>query len=245
MGVRLPVLAIALAVMLISGRSAAQDAPGAPPTLAPDAHVDITTTPPEGSVGALGGGDTTLPAPPPEAPPPRPRKKGVVLESTLGALGFTGQFRHVAPPAVWLHTQLGYEFLNWLMVFGEAELAYTDTSESQDASHVIAFPMWGFGGGVRGTIHATDRVAFFLQGDIGALTAYVPHNALSVLGFRGAEKLDLDVGGRLGAEWYMVDRHMALTAQGGLRDAQGFSKFAGGSDTPLMWDAAAGLRYTF
>ena len=44
-----------------------------------------------------------------EAPPPRPRRKGLVLESTLGVLGFAGQFRHVAPPAYWLHAQLGYE----------------------------------------------------------------------------------------------------------------------------------------
>lgn len=47
----------------------------------------------------------------------------------------------------------------------------------------------------------------------------------------------------------MVDRHLALTAQGGLRDAPGFKQLAIGgtatNDTPLMWDAALGLRYTF
>jgi hypothetical protein len=43
----------------------------------------------------------------------------------------------------------------------------------------------------------------------------------------------------------MIDRHLALTAQGGVRDALGFEKVVGGADTPLMWDAALGLRYTF
>lgn len=211
-------------------------------TLAPDAQVTISTAPPEGKTGEV---DTTLPTPPPEAPPPRPRKKGLVLEATAGVLGFVGQFRHVAPPAYWMHMQLGYEVLDWLMVFGEGELGETDTSVSQDESHNMAFPIWGFGGGLRATIHPTHRFAFFLQGEGGALTAYVPHDSLSILGFRNAEGLNGSVGGRIGLEWYHLDRHIALTAQGGVRDAMGFEKLVGSSDLPLMWDAAGGFRYTF
>jgi hypothetical protein len=213
-----------------------------PTTLAPDAHIDISTAAPEGKTGET---DTTLPTPPPEAPPPRPHKKGLVLESTLGVLGFIGQFRHVAPPAYWLHAQLGYEIFNWLMVFGEGELAYTDTSVSQDPSHSIAFPIWGFGGGLRATVHPTERFAFFMQGEGGALTAYVPHDSLTILGFRDAEGLSGSVGARVGLEWYQIDRHIALGVQGGVRDALGFEKVVGGSDLPLMWDASAGFRYTF
>jgi hypothetical protein len=212
------------------------------PTLAPDAKVDISTAPPEGSTGEV---DTTLPTAPAEAPPPRPHKKGVVLESTMGVLGFIGQFRHIAPPAYYLRTQLGYEIFNWLMVFGEGELAYTDTGVSEDPSHSIAFPIWGFGGGLRATIHPTERFAFFVQGEGGALSAYVPHDALTILGFRNAESLGASVGGRLGLEWYQLDRHIALGIQGGARDALGFAKVVGGSDLPLMWDASAGFRYTF
>lgn len=246
---RTPVLALlaALVTSSVTLRASAQDAtvPPATPELAPDAQVTIATTPPEGSTGQTGQVDSTLPAPPPEAPPMRPRHKGFVLESTLGVLGFAGKFAHVAPSAPWLHTTFGYELLPWLMLFAEGELAYTDTSESQDASHVKAFPIWGIGGGARATIHATDRVAFFVQGDIGALTAYVPHHTLGLLGFRDAESLNPQFGGRLGAEWYQLDRHMAVCAQAGLRDAQGFGKVAAGGDTPLMWDGALGLRYTF
>jgi hypothetical protein len=212
------------------------------PTLAPDASITIGTTPYEGKTGEV---DTTLPTAPPEAPPPRPRKKGIVLESTAGAMGFAGQMRHVAPPGFWLHTQLGYEVTDWLMVFGEGELGFTDTSVSQDPSHSKAFPIWGFGGGLRATIHPTQRFAFFVQGEGGALTAFVPHGTLTILGYRNAESLQGQLGGRAGLEWYMVDRHLALVAQAGLRDALGFGKVVGGSDLPLMWDGAAGLRYTF
>jgi hypothetical protein len=169
----------------------------------------------------------------------------LVLESTVGVLGFAGKFRNVAPPAYWMHTQLGFELFSWLMLFGEAELALTDTSESQDPSQSYAFPMWGFGGGARVGMRVKD-FGGFVQADVGALAASVPHNALANLGFRKAESLGAQFGGRVGFEWYQKDRHFALCAQGGVRDAQGFSReYAAGSDVALMWDAAGGLRYTF
>src|SRR5262249_1681404 len=161
----------------------------------------IATTPPEG--------ETTLPTPPPDAPPPRPRHSGLVLESTLGVLGFAGQFGHVALPAFWMHAQLGYEVFPWLMLFGEGELAFTDTSGAQDASHRVAFPIWGFGGGARGTVQVSSRVGVYVQGDVGLLTAYVPHGSLAALGYRHAEGLSAQLGGRLGVEWHATDRHIA------------------------------------
>jgi hypothetical protein len=213
--------------------------------LAPDANVQINTSAPEGKTSEP---DTTLPAPPAEVPPARPRHRGVVVETTAGMLAFAGQFRHVAPPAFWLHGQVGYEFLRWLMVFAESELAMTDTSEAQPESQSLGFPIFGFGGGVRGTLHITERVALFLQADLGMMGAMVPVGALAALGFANAEGLNPYFGARVGAEWYMVDRHLALVAQGGIRDAQGFAKsqpFVPANDTPLMWDVALGLRYTF
>ena len=235
---------VSLAVALASTEASAQQQQ--PPQLAPDAKIDISTTPPEGKTSEP---DATLPAPPPEVPPSRARHKGVVLETTAGMLGFAGNFRHVAPPAPWLHGQLGYEIFRWLMVFGEGELGFTDTSEAQGEAQATSFAMFGFGLGLRGTLHATERVAFFLQGDFGWLEAMVPHGTLQNLGYTNAEGLTLGFGTRLGVEWYMIDRHLALTAQGGLRDAAGFKQaLLGGvatNDTPLMWDAALGLRYTF
>jgi hypothetical protein len=213
----------------------------ATPSLAPDAQVTIATTPPEGKTGEA---DSTLTAAPPEAPPPRPRRKGLVLESTAGVLGFAGALRHVAPPGYWMHIQLGYELLRWLMVFADGELSFTDTSVSQ-GSQEIAFPIYCFGAGLRATVHVGDRLAVFVQGQGGELTAYVPRGALTDLGYRNAESLNGQFGGRIGVEWYQVDRHLALTAQAGARDALGFARVVGGPDLPLMWDGAAGLRYTF
>src|ERR1700690_186310 len=218
-----------------------------------DAQIEIAPRPPEPVIRGTGSesralGDEGLAAEPSlgEAPPPplRPRRKGLVLESMLGVLGFAGQFRHVAPPAFFMRTLLGYEILSWLMMFGQAELAFTDTSESQSASQSRAFAMWGFGGGLRAGLHA-GNFGGFMQADVGALAAHVPHDALAYLGFRGAESLGAEIGGRVGLEWYQRDRHLALGVQAGPRVAQGFSKFAVAADVPLMWDAAAGLRYTF
>jgi hypothetical protein len=233
----------------IPASAAAQDAapPAAPAggaELSPDAHIEINTAAPSDSVTPDAPGDTG-PAALAEAPPPRPRKKGLVLESTIGVLGFAGQFRHIAPPAYWLHAQLGYEVLPWLMLFGEGELAFTDSGESQDESHSMAFPIYGFGGGARATFHASPRFAVFGQGEIDALSANVPLDSLAILGFRNAESLAPSFGVRLGAEWYQIDRHLALSAQIGGRDATGFAKVIAASDTPIMWDAALGLRYTF
>ncbi len=190
----------------------------------------------------------TVTAPPPadDAPPPmKPRHKGFVVEGSLGALAFYGQFRHVAPLAPWFHVQVGYELFRWLMLFGEGELAFSDTSEAQDPSKSRAFAVFGFGAGARATVHATDRVAFFAQASLGAMKADVPSGAFAVLGFRDAESLGASLAARLGVEWYAVDRHLALGLAVGLRDATGFSKATAAADTPLMGDFSAALRYTF
>ena len=183
-------------------------------------------------------------APPPEAPPPPPYKRSLVIDSNLGAIGFLGKFGDVAPPGFWFHTQLGYEIFKWLMVLGEGEIAFTDTSNAQDPPKTRAFPIFGFGGGVRFTIHFTDRLGVFLQPSLGLMKADIAHNALSILSFRDAESFGLYAGGRLGVEWYMVDRHFALGLTSGVRLAQGFQK-AIGSDTPLALDGAASVRYAF
>ncbi len=220
---------------MVSSVALAQDAPATPPaTDAPATSATAAVTP-----------ESFLAEAPPEVPPPLPQKRGLVLESSLGALGFAGQFRHVAPMAFWMHMQLGYEIFKWLMPFAEGQLAYTDTSVAQDASKAHSFPILGFGGGARVTVHITERVALYGQGSIGAMKADVPKQALFILGFRDAEAFNPYFGARIGVEWYQIDRHLALGFGVGFRDAQGFARLASTSDTPLMWDAALSLRYTF
>ena len=224
-------------------------APLAVLTIAPLARAEEPPPPSaeqiEAAVKADAAGVTTPKEDVEAAPPPLPRHKGVVLESSLGALVFLGRFRQIAPPAPWLHAQLGYEVFPFLMFFGEGELAFTDTSVAEDPSKARAFPMFGFGGGARATVHVTERVALYAQGSVGALKADIANNALAIVGFRDAESLGLSLSGRLGVEWYQIDRHIALGLAIGLRDAKGFAKTGPESDTPLMLDASLALRYTF
>ena len=184
------------------------------------------------------------PAAPAEAPPPPPYKKSIVLDSSIGALVFLGKFGKTAPPAPFLRVQLGYELFKWLMLFGEGELGFTDTSRSQDPPKTRAFPIFGFGGGARLTVRFTDRVGVYLQGGIGAMKADIRRRALEIIGFKDAEDLGLYLGGRLGVEWYQLDRHFALGLTAGLRDATNFKRTIG-IDTPLALDAGASIRYAF
>lgn len=214
------------------------------------AHADDPPPPvtAEQAKAALAGDtqpDSILPQAPLEAPPAPPHKRGLVLEGSLGALGFAGKFHNIAPPAVWMHFHVGYEIFKWLMPFVSGELGFTDTSATAaDPSKNRAFPIYGFGGGVRFTIPVSARVGVFAQGDIGAMQADITKYALANLGYANAEKLGLYYGGKLGFEWYQVDRHMGLGLQGGARMLTGFARTVG-SDAPVAWDAAATIRYTF
>ena len=231
--------AFGLCLVLVPAPAAAEDV-----ARAPDANIEIAPQPPSVETKGPGAPSVEAGGMPAEEPPSRPGHKGLVLESTLGVLVFGGQFRHVAPPASFMHAQLGFELLSWLMIFGDGDLAFTNTSESESASDARAFPLWGFGGGIR-VGPRIGRFGVFVQADVGALSAQVPHDALAYLGFRHAESLGASFGAKVGVEWYARDRHLALTLQGGPRLAQGFAKFADSADVPLMWDVAAGLRYTF
>lgn len=182
--------------------------------------------------------------PPPEAPPPPPYKPSFVLDSSIGARAFLGEFGKVAPPGVWLHTQLGYELFKWLMVFGEGDLSFSDTSGEQEPPQTRAFPVFGGGGGLRFSVRFTGRVGIYLQGSAGVMKADIRVNALKTIGFGDAENLGLYAGGRLGFEWFQLDRHLALGLNSGLRLAQGFARTRGG-DTPLALDGGVSLRYAF
>ncbi len=179
-----------------------------------------------------------------EGPRVLPRRYGVVIESSIGARGFVGDFGKITPPGLLLRVHAGVEIFRWLMPFAEGDLGMTDTSSSQDGSKVRAFPIFSFGGGLRFTVRPTERVGLFVEGSAGGTKAEVPANSLAVLGFRNAESLGLYAGGRIGVEWYQRDRHLALGIHGGARDAFGFKKTIQGT-LPLAIDGVLALRYAF
>ena len=226
------------AALAMTATAALADEPPAAPVIAPTS-IDLERDTQSTALAA------EAPAAPAEAPPPPPYKSTVVIDSSLGALVFLGKFGSTAPPAPWFHTQVGYEIFKWLMAFGEGELAFTDTSGSQDPPKTRTFPIFGFGAGARFTVRFTDRFGAYLQGSLGAMKADIRTNALGIIGFKDAESLGLYLGGHLGVEWYQLDRHFALGATTGLREAMGFKRRGGGSDTPLALDAGASIRYAF
>ncbi len=182
-------------------------------------------------------------AAPPEAPPPAPYKKTVVVDTSIGVLAFLGKFGKVAPPGPLWRMLLGYELTRWLMVFGVGELAFTDTSNREQPPDTRSFPLFGFGGGARATLHPHRRIGAYLQAEVGALKADIKTNALGILGFKDAESLGFSVGGHLGVEWYQVDRHFALGLNAGFRVPTNFGRSDGGAAFAI--DGGAALRYAF
>jgi len=223
--------ALVLAAAFLTQPAAAQEEPATA-----TAQVDLTkdTRPPEA--------EDPLAAPP-EAPPPAPYKKTVVIDTSIGVLAFLGKFGKVAPPGPIWRMQIGYELTRWLMVFGEGELAFTDTSNREHPPDTRSFPLFGFGGGARATVHPHRRVGVYLQGEAGALKADIKTNALGILGFKDAESLGFSVGGHLGVEWYQVDRHFALGLNAGFRLPTNFGRSDGGAAFAI--DGGAALRYAF
>lgn len=224
-------LAVSLAVAAPSHARADEPAPPAA----------VTVSPERPAVAAEGA---TEEGAPPAAPPPKPYAKSLVLDTSLGALVPMGAFRHVAPPSPWMRLTVGYELFRWLMLFGSGELSLTDTSVAQGQPNTRAFPIFGFGGGARVTVRLGARFGLYGQGELGAMRADIADGALRLVGFGGAESLGLYAGGRLGFEWYQVDRHFALGTSLGVRDAFGFAHDRA-SDTPLMLDASLAVRYAF
>ena len=201
---------------------------------------------------------STLPEAPLEAPPPPPHRNGFVLEQSLGAQGFVGKFGGlIGHPIPWIQTIFGYELFRChdengnlrgcpfeLMVFGEGDLGFGDTGSSVGPSQNRPFPILAFGGGLRLGFQFTHRFGMYVEGLAGGDVAYVQSGVLVNFGYGKAEALGFQVGGRLGVEWFQIDRHLGLGLSGGARYMANLAYEVGG-DLPLAWDATADLRYTF
>jgi hypothetical protein len=174
-----------------------------------------------------------------DPPPLPPRKRGVSIEGSVGALGFVSDLGHVSPMASRFRLQLGYDVFRWLMVCGTGELAFTSTRYAPPAR---AYGMAALGTGLRATVPLGARLGAYLQGEAGVVKT--TSNALHGYGYFDAERFGPYFGAMAGLEWYAVDPHYALSAAGGARRAPGFSR-NGGDDAGLSWLASASLRYTF
>jgi hypothetical protein len=174
-----------------------------------------------------------------EVPPPPPRKSGVVVEGSVGALGFLGKLRTISPAASSFHLQLGFEPFRWFMVFGEGDLSFTSTRYSPPSQGYV---IYAFGAGGRLTVAVSERVSVYGQVDLGFSST--SGNVLHSYGFYDAENLNPYFGATGGLEWYQGDPHYALALFGGVRNSQGLVRQLPG-DSGLGWRAGATIRYAF
>src|SRR5882672_4755961 len=174
-----------------------------------------------------------------EVPPPPPRKRGLVVETGIGMMGFLGKLKNISPTASLFHLQVGFEPFKWFMVFGEGDLGFTSTRYTTVPR---GYAIYGLGAGGRITVGMNDRVSIYGQVDFGMMEA--SNDELVTYGFPDADTLNGYFGGGGGIEWYQPDPHLALALNGGLRKTQGFQRSISG-DPALSWLGSVALRYTF
>lgn len=177
-----------------------------------------------------------------EAPPPPPRRHGLVIEGSVGALGHLGDMKHISPAAPWFRLQVGYEVFDWLMLFGQGDVAIANTGYAHRPPDKRGYALFGFGLGPRLSWQPHRSFGIYLQGEGGL--ASVNEDVLSTYGYRDAAQLRPYVGGNLGLEWFQINPHYALAAYGGVRDyIQNFERTYG-ANPPIAWVSGLALRYT-
>jgi hypothetical protein len=178
-----------------------------------------------------------------EAPPPPPRKKGFVLESSIGVMGQMGHLKNITPNAPWFGLRFGFEPLRWLMVFAESDVFIASTSYAHEPPPPRSFAFWNVGAGFRLTVKPTDRFGVYLQGSLGGGRA--TEDVLELYGYQHADELGFYQSAELGFEWYQINPHLALALHGGVRNYPRALKRDRDSQPPMTWLSGAGLRYTF
>jgi hypothetical protein len=232
--------ALACGAALLLGASAAQAADAGPPErqLTPeeiDAWLDSRAMPKSQSDRSA---DDDA-----DVPPPLPRKKGFVIESSIGVFGQLGALKNITPNAPWFGLRFGYEPLRWLMAFAETDLFVANTGYAHPPPPPRAYSFWNVGGGVRFTVRPHERFGVYVQGSVGGGRA--TQDVLDIYGYPNANKFGLYVGGELGFEWYQINPHLALALHGGVRDYPSVLKRERDSSAALGWLSGAALRYTF
>jgi hypothetical protein len=170
-----------------------------------------------------------------------PRRHGLVIEGSAGALGHLGNMRDVSPVAPYFRFQLGYELYDWLMLLGQADLALSSTSLANRPPEKRGYALFGMGAGGRLSWQAFTSVGFYLQGDAGF--ASVDQDVLATYGYPDADRLRPYAGGSLGVEWFQLSPHYALALSGGGRSYfQSFDRI-NGDRAPLVWFSSVAIRY--
>lgn len=175
------------------------------------------------------------------APPPAPRRHGVVIEGSVGALGHLGDMKHISPVSPWFRLQAGYEVLHWLLLTAQGDLALSDTAYAHRPPEKRAYALFGFGAGARAGWQPWNTIGLYLQLD-GGLTSSSA-DVLSTYGYGNATQLRPYAGATLGLDWFQINPHYALGIYGGARDYFQTFERTNGSSPPIAWVSGAALRY--
>jgi hypothetical protein len=174
-------------------------------------------------------------------PPLPPRRHGWVIEGSVGALGHLGNMRRVSPVAPWFRLQVGYEPLDWLMLFAQGDVSLSSTSLAKTPPAERGYALFGLGGGARIGWQPFSALGFFLQGDAGV--ASVTEDVLATYGYPDSDRLRPFAGGSLGIDWFQLSPHYALSLSGGARDYfQTFDRI-NGDKPPWVWFGSVAIRY--
>ena len=120
-----------------------------------------------------------------EVPPPPPRKRGLVVETGLGMMGFLGKLKNISPTASLFHLQVGFEPFKWFMVFVKVILVSPARATRRC---LAATPSTELGAGGRITVGVSDCVSIYGQVDFGMMEA--SNDELVTYGFPDADTLN-------------------------------------------------------
>lgn len=176
-----------------------------------------------------------------EAPPLPPRRQGLVVEGSVGALGHLGDMQVVSPISPWFRLHVGYELFGWLMVFGAGDVALSSTALANRPPEKRSYALFGVSTGARLAWQPFAAVGAYLQPAVGL--ASVNHDVLSTYGYPDADRLRPFAEGTLGIEWFQVSSHYGLSLYGGARDYfQSFERI-NGTKAPIVWLSGLAIRY--
>lgn len=177
----------------------------------------------------------------PEAPPLPPRRQGLVVEGSVGALGHLGDMQVISPISPWFKLQIGYEVFGWLMLFGAGDVALSSTGLANRPPEKRGYALFGMSAGARLAWQPFTALGLYLQPAVGL--ASVNHDVLSTYGYPDADRLRPFAEGTLGIEWFQVSSHYGLSLYGGARDYfQSFQRI-NGTKPPLVWLSGVAIRY--
>jgi len=178
-----------------------------------------------------------------EGLPTPPRYRGVLIESGIGALGHLGDLQQVSPLSPRFYLRAGYEFTSWVFLFGETDVAFSNTNYAPRPPDQRGYALFGFGAGVRFTLDPLDWLGLFVQGSSGV--ARVNEDVLATYGYRNATALSPYFGGLLGVQVYLPSPHLRLLIEGGMRNyLEGLDRSAS-TRTALAWMAGPAIGYAF